>query len=136
MKEADVVRFTGSSTIRSGVDGEMTPAIGPTAPREWHGAKTISPPAASASASSAVRAQPSKSTAALTAPRMGQHIRSQAIGGPACSSVRPSRPRASRAGRTAVHAGRARQSRSTASRLAAAMSAMARRHYTYNRAAR
>jgi len=127
MNDDAVVRFTASSTTRSGVPGEMTPAIGPTAPREWQGAKAMSPEAASASASSAVRAQPSNSAAALTAPRIGQHMRAHSIGGPACSRVRPSSPSASRADRTAVHAGRARQSRSSASRLAAAMSAMRRR---------
>ena len=119
MNEHAEVPFTRSSTTSTGVSGEMIPAIGPTAPWLAHGANVISPAAASASASSALRTHPSKSAAARTAPRIGQHIRFHSIGGPACSNVRPERPMASRAGRTAVHAGRARHSRSRASRFAA-----------------
>ena len=78
------------------------------------------PEAASASASSAVRAQPSNRIAARDGPRIGQHICSHEIGGPACSNVCPASPSASRAGRTPVHAGRARHRRSSASRFAAA----------------
>ena len=54
----------------------------------------------------------------MTAPRMGEHMRSQPIGGPACRSDWPDSASASRAGLTATHLGRARQSRSTASRFA------------------
>jgi hypothetical protein len=77
------VPFAVSSTTSNGMLGEMIPAIGPTAPREWQGLNEISPDAASAPAASAVRAQPSWRTAAMTAPRIGPHMRSHAIGGPA-----------------------------------------------------
>ena len=46
-----------------------------------------SPEAASRSASAGVFAQPSKRMAAVAAPRMGLHMRSQSIGGPACRSA-------------------------------------------------
>ena len=83
MNEKAAVPFTASSTTSSGVPGEMTPAIGPTAPREWHGLKAISPEPASALGVLG-RARPAleEDRRPSTAPRIGPHIRSQPIGGP------------------------------------------------------
>jgi hypothetical protein len=47
------------STMHIGIDGLTTPAIGPTAPRSWHGPNSNSPAAARRSASSRSLASPS-----------------------------------------------------------------------------
>ena len=83
-------RRSPSSTTQTGIEGEQTPVIGPTWPCSLPGSSAISPRASSAAASSREAAQPSNSAAAVSARRCGSHTRSQAIGGPECSSS-PSR---------------------------------------------
>ncbi len=75
------------SITKTGIDAVVTPAIGPTVSWWWHGSKRTSPDAASRSASSMLGARPSSRSAPRTAPRNGPLIRSQAMGGPACSTV-------------------------------------------------
>ena len=83
--------------------GLMTPAIGPTASRWWHGSSVMPSPFSSlASASSAVSASPSKSIAPISAPLSGPEARANSMGGPACRNVPFSRPSASPAGRTST----------------------------------
>ena len=59
------------------IDGETTPAIGPTPPRSWQGISSIAvpsasrPAASSRAASSGSRASPSSSIAPISAPRIG-----------------------------------------------------------------
>ena len=76
----------------TGIEGETTPAIGPTAAWWWQGSKAISPLAQSFSAASASCAQPSSSAAPIIAPLSGPDILSQAMGGPACRRVRSPMP--------------------------------------------
>ena len=113
------------STMHIGIDGLTTPAIGPTAPRSWHGPNSSSPAAAIRSASSWSRGQPLVAPAAPTiAPRSGPDMSAQSIGGPACSSVRSVIPGSrSRATPTPTSIGCAASSRATASSLARAIAA-------------
>jgi hypothetical protein len=74
---------TLSLRLNTGILGEITPAMGPTAEWLWHASKTTSPDAASFFASSGVSAQCSYNKAPITAPLCAPHICSQAIGGPA-----------------------------------------------------
>ena len=113
-----------SPTCQTGIDGETTPAIGPTAPWWWHGSTTISPAASARSASAGVVAHPSRRAAPTSAPRIGPHIRANAIGGPACSIVRPGPSSASitaRAGRMPSTRGRTACTAAIAAALAAAV---------------
>src|SRR6185312_3721103 len=80
----------------------------------------MSPEAASFSASVRLRAQPSNTMAPVTAPRIGPHMRSQPIGGPACRMVRSASVGiASRASCTSTSTGSPPSSRRCASALAA-----------------
>ena len=67
----------------TGIDGLITPAIGPTAPWWWQGANLTLPEPASLRASSGEAAQPSYRIAPMTAPCTGPHIAPHSIGGPA-----------------------------------------------------
>ena len=113
-----------SVTCQTGIDGETTPAIGPTAPWWWHGSTAISPAASARSASAGVAAQPSRRAAPTRAPRIGPHIREYSIGGPACSMVRAGPASASiaaRAGRMPTTRGRTACTAAIAAALAAAV---------------
>src|SRR3712207_9491465 len=68
------------------MDGEVTPAIGPTVQWWWHGSSAISPAARMRSAPSTVDAQPSNRQAPTSAPRRGPLASAHPIGGPAGSS--------------------------------------------------
>src|SRR3954447_25812810 len=105
------------------MEGEMTPAMGPTAAWWWQGSRRTSPRSTRAIASASVWARPSNSRAPVTAPRSGPEARSQAMGGPAWrrrSSVRPGTRSPARA--MPVSIGRAEVMRSTAIWLALSMS--------------
>ena len=98
----------------------MIPHIAPAASREWAGASRTSPRSTSRAASPGSAAQPSKTMAPQTALRWGAHMRSHSIGGPACSTMRPSSPGiSSPAGPAPTIIGRASMSRSSARALAA-----------------
>mmetsp|Transcript_28593 Transcript_28593/g.71979 ORF Transcript_28593/g.71979 Transcript_28593/m.71979 type:complete len:243 (+) Transcript_28593:798-1526(+) len=75
-----------STQTHTGMDGEITPDIGPTALRVWQGANCTFPLAANFSADSGVFAHPSSMIAPITAPRIGPHIspKPPGSGGPAC----------------------------------------------------
>ncbi len=80
-----------SSTTHTGIDGEQTPVIGPTWSCSLPGREVDTRRRrAVARAPSRSPAQPSNRQAATSARRCGSQTRSQAIGGPECSSVRPS----------------------------------------------
>lgn len=69
--------------IQTGIDGLMTPDMGPTAREWWQGSSFTLPLARSYSASCASSAQPSNIVAPISAPCIGPHMSFQAIGGPA-----------------------------------------------------
>ncbi|MNI79736.1 hypothetical protein D3C81_2081620 [compost metagenome] len=69
------------------MEAEVTPAMEPTQSCSWHGEKVISPEAASTAASSMLAANPSNTSAPVTAPFMAPHIFSHFTGGPACRMV-------------------------------------------------
>ena len=115
------------STTITGIVRVVSPVIGPTAPWWWFGANRISPDAARALAASSVGAQPSSTIAPATAPRIGPHIRSHSMGGPACRIIRSSSPAiASPAGTTSTSTGSAASIRSTATALAASTRSVSR----------
>ena len=107
------------------IEGEISPAMGPTAEWWWQGANSIAPDVMSASASSHPCALPSKISAPTAAPFIGPAIRSHVTGGPACSSRFSRMPGiTSRARPTPISTGRASIIRSTAVRFACSMSIM------------
>ena len=73
-----------ANTEVTGMEGEMMPAIGPTAACWWQGSSATSPRCAMADAASMSPAQPSNRMAPAIAPCIGPHIPAQSIGGPAC----------------------------------------------------
>ncbi len=81
--------YSWFSTIHTGIDGLMTPAIGPTAPWWWFGSRRTAPLAASLCASSGDDAH-LEEDAPVTAPCIGPHISPHDMGGPhAAASSRP-----------------------------------------------